>query len=335
MEGTDMTHAPHEVVMHTLMGAWVTQAVGTLARLRIPDAIASGAVTAAAIAEKVGANADAVNRLLRGCATAGFVKATGPKTYALTDAGDLLRSDHPRSMRALLDAETAPGHWLPWARLDACVKRGKSVADEVLGGDVWSYYEKNAEEGLAFSQAMSGMSAMAIGAIDASYTLPDAKHVVDVGGAHGAFLSWALGKLPKAKGVLFDRANVVESAKGLDPRIERAGGDFTREVPRGGDLYLVKHILHDWDDATCRKILQNVATAMQADARVVIVEMLVPDDGTPSPATLLDLNMLVMLPGRERTAGEMRELCASAGLAIDKIVQTPSPFAVIEAIKAR
>jgi hypothetical protein len=330
----DSSPAPHEALFKMMMGAWVSQAVGAVARLRIADAIAGGATSAAAVAERIGADADAMHRLLRACATVGVVQATGPRTYALTPVGELLRTGVPGSMRALLDAETAPGHWLPWARLDACVKRGESVVEEVLGSDVWSYYGKHPEEALAFSEGMSGLSAMALKALDAAYAIPSATRIVDVGGAQGAFLDWALAKLPDARGVLFDLPHVIERMKQARPRVETIAGDFTKEVPKGGDLYLLKHVLHDWDDATCRTILANVRAAMAPSARVVIVEMLVPDDGAPSPATLLDLNMLVMLPGRERTGGEMKHLLESAGLVVAKTVPTPSPFFVIEATAA-
>lgn len=328
---------PPQALLQIMMGAWVSQAIGTLARLRLADRLAGGPRSAAAVAEESKLDPDAVHRLLRAAAMVGVTIETAPRTYALTPVGELLRSDVPGSMRALLDAETAPGHWLPWGRLDECIQRGGSVAAETLGMDVWSYYAKNASEGLAFSEGMTGLSMMALGAIGAVWQPPEARRVVDVGGAHGAFLASVLKQRQGARGVLFDLPHVVDGATpalraaGVSERVELVSGDFLKEVPSGGDLYLLKHIVHDWDDATVRVILGHVRRGIAADGTLVVVEMLLPEDGSPSPAVLLDLNMLVMLPGRERTATEMRALLASAGFEVTRVVPTPSPFSLIEA----
>jgi len=310
------------------MGAWVSQAAGTLARLRVCDHIAAGADTPAAVAERSGASPDAIHRLMRAAAMVGILRADG-KRFTLTAVGELFRSDHPRSMRAFVDAETAPGHWLPWGRLDACVRGGKSVAADVLGSDVFSYYATHPDEGRTFAEGMSGLSAAALGAIAEAWQPPAATTAVDVGGSRGAFLDFVLDRLPEARGVLYDLPSVIADVP-AKPRVERIGGDFRASVP-AGDLFLVKHILHDWDDATARTILRNVRAAMAPGATVAIVEMLIPDDGSPSPAILLDLNMLVMLPGRERTLADMTQLLASADLAVHRVVPTHSPFSLIEA----
>ncbi len=323
---------PGQRVLELMMGSWASQAVGTLARLRVFDAVARGSTSADALAEELGVAADALFRVMRAGAMLGVLERRGERSFALTPSGELLCSNVPGSLRALLDAETAPGHWLPWARLDGCVRAGRSLATEALGKDVWSYYAEHAEEGRAFSEGMSGLSALALGTIGAAWQPPRAARVVDVGGAHGAFLRWVLERLPEARGVLLDLPYVLDAARGtLDGRVECVAGDFSRAVPAGGDLYLLKHILHDWDDASAGTILRNVRSAMAANATVVAVEMLIPEDGAPSPALLLDLNMLVMLPGRERPAAEMRRLFAGAGLELTRVTPTPSPFAILEA----
>lgn len=336
----DSPPAPSQVLMQILMGGWAMQAAGTLARLRIADALASGPASITSVAERARVDASALHRLLRAGAMLGLVKETAPKTYALSPVGELLRSDAPGSMRSLLDAETAPGHWLPWMRLDECVRRGTTQAREALGTDIWTYYAEHPDEGRTFSEGMSGLSAMAIDAVNAVYAPPAAKKVVDVGGAHGAFLAAILGKLPNAFGVLFDRPEVVAtaastlSAAGVAERVERASGDFLKAVPEGGDLYLLKHIVHDWSDAENLTILKNVRRAIAPGGHVVIVEMALPEDSSPSPATLLDLNMLVMLTGKERTTTEMNALLTQTGFRPTRVVPTPSPFVVVEAIAA-
>jgi hypothetical protein len=330
-----------KALFQLMTGAWASQVAGTLARLRVFDEIAKGHTTAAAIAERLHLDAVALGRVLRAGGMLGLVRDTGAGGFALTPQGELLRSDVPGSMRALLDAETAKGHWVPWGRLDECVRTGQTVAAESLGvTDVWDYYRANPAEGRTFSEGMSSISAMAIAGIASAWEPPPARNVVDVGGAHGAFLSWVLDCLPYATGLLLDLPHVVESAKsaiataGLASRVECVAGDFFQSVPTGGDLYLLKHIIHDWDDDGARTILSNVDTAMAPGATVAVIELLIPDDGTPSPSILMDINMLVMLRGKERTVSEMKQLFSSAGLALSRVVQTSSPFSVLEARKA-
>lgn len=309
---------------------WAAQATGTFARLKIADAIVKGAKTPRAVASAIGADEDATFRLLRACATIGLVTIANDEV-ALTPVGELLRDDVPMSFRALLDEETAPGHWIPWARLDGCVTSGKSQAEAALGTDIWSYYEKHPDEGATFAAAMGHMSQVAaFGVAMSGYKYPEATKVVDVGGANGVLLASVLDAQPKATGVLFDRPNVVAAAPVRD-RVEKVGGDFLKEVPAGGDLYLLKTILHDWDDATCLTILGNVRTAMALGAKLVVIEMAIPEDGAPSPVALLDLNMLVMLPGKERKASELVSLLSFAGFTEFRVVPTSTPFVVIEA----
>ena len=328
----DSAAMPHEELLKILSGMWAAQATGTFARLRIADVIAGGAQTVAALAKALNTDPDATHRLVRACATIGLV-AVGPAPehpVTLTPVGELLREDAPLSFRALLDEETAPGHWLPWGRLDLCVTSGKPSTDTTLGSDIWDYYAKTPAEGATFSAAMGNMSKLAIFAASMTYQFPASRKVVDVGGAHGDLLAHVLAMQPGAEGVLFDLPNVVAGAPAMD-RVTAVGGSFMNDVPAGGDLYLLKTILHDWNDATCLTILTNVRKVMAPGGKIVVIEMVIPEDGSASPVTLLDLNMLVLLPGRERTATELTTLLRGAGFATSQVFQTPSPFAVIEA----
>lgn len=334
---------PHDLpppaqVFGLVTGMWAAQAASTCARLGIPDELAHGPKSADEVARKLSLDADATYRLMRGVAVAGVLRQLPDRHFALTPVGELLRKGTPGSMRSLLLAETAPGHWLPWGQLEHAVRSGKPVVSHVFGVDAWAYYRAHPEEERLFSEGMSGISSMAIQAVLASYSFADAKKVVDVGGAHGAFLAAVLAREPAAKGVLFDQPQVVEGAgptldaTGVTARVERVGGDFFRGVPAGGDVYLLKHILHDWSDAECVTILENVRTAMAPGAKVVVVEMVIDETGKPSPAPLMDLNMLVMLTGRERTAAEYGALFERAGLKLSSVTPTPSPMVVVEAV---
>jgi hypothetical protein len=328
---------PPAAVFRLVSGMWAAQAVATAAKLGIPDQLAHGPKTAEEVAKAIGADTSAVYRLLRGIASVGVLTAEPGQRFALTPVGDCLRSDVPQSMRSLIIAEMAPGHWRPWADLEHAVRTGKPSAPKTLGMEIWEYYKKNHDEGFHFAEAMSGMSHMAMQAVLASYSFVGARTVVDVGGSHGAFVAAVLQLERTARVVLFDRPEVVEGAgatldaAGVADRVERVAGSFFESVPAGGDVYLVKHILHDWNDDECVTILKNVRTAMAPDARVVVVEMLINDQGPPSPAPLLDLNMLVMLTGKERTADEFSALFAKAGLKLSGVTPTHSPVAVIEA----
>jgi len=328
---------PPAAVFGLVSGMWAAQAVATAAILGIPDQLAHGPKTAEDVAKAIGADASATYRLMRGIASVGVLTAEPGQKFALTPVGECLRSDVPGSMRSLMIAEMAPGHWLPWGNLEHAVRTGKPSAPKMLGMEVWDYYKKNHAEGFHFAEAMSGMSTMAMQAVLASYSFVGATKVVDVGGSHGSFVAAVLQREKTAHGVLFDRPEVVEGAgatleaAGVSARVERVGGSFFESVPAGGDVYLLKHILHDWNDDECVKILTRVREAMSPDARVVVVEMLITDQGPPSPAPLLDLNMLVMLTGKERTADEFGALFAKAGLKLSGVTPTHSPVAVIEA----
>jgi hypothetical protein len=316
---------------------WAAKAAAAAASLRIPDVLAHGPKSADEVARAIGADPSAVYRLMRGVASIGVLAAEPGGRFSLTPVGELLRSDAPGSMRSLLVAEMAPGHWLPWGDLESAVRTGKPVASKALGMEIFDYYQKNSEEGFQFAEAMSGLSALALQAVLAAYSFAGARKIVDVGGSHGAFLAAVLKGEPDARGVLFDRPEVIEGAgatlagAGVADRVERIGGSFFESAPAGGDTYLLKHILHDWSDDECVTILRRVREAMVPTARVVVVEMLISDGGPPSPAPLLDLNMLVMLTGKERTAEEFGALFARAGLALARVTPTHSPFSVIEA----
>jgi hypothetical protein len=307
---------------------WAAKATAAAANLGIPDQLAHGPKTAEEVAKAIGADAAAVYRLMRAIVSVGVLTAEPEHRFALTPLGTALRSDVPGSMRSFLIAEMAPGHWLPWGNLEDAVRTGRPSAPKALGMDAWEYYKRNPDEGFHFAEAMSGMSHMAMQAVLESYSFIGARKIVDVGGSHGAFVAAVLQREKTARGVLFDRPEVIDGAAatlekaGVIDRVDCVGGSFFDSVPAGGDVYLLKHILHDWNDHECVKILRNVREAMALDGRVVVVEMLITDNGPPSPAPLLDLNMLVMLTGMERTSDDFTALFAKAGLKLHTVAHS-------------
>jgi len=318
--------------MQMLMGMWVAQIAAAVARLGIPEAIDGGARDADAIARAAEADPAALYRFLRAAATAGLVVETEPRTFALTPLGECLRRNAPDSVADFLIAETAPGHWLPWGRLADAVKRGGEVASETLGVPVWSYYAQHAEEGLAFARGMGNLSAMVSHDVARVYDASRFRRIVDVGGSQGILLRALLAQAPDARGVLFDLPEVVAHAA-PDPRIEIVSGDFFTDCPTGGDLYVLKSILHDWPDERCDVILRSVHRAAPAGATLLLVETILPPAPQPSPVTFMDINMLVMLGGRERTAEEYGAMLQRSGFAMQRVIPTGGLFGLVEAVK--
>ena len=330
MNETTPPPPPQAVVLQMLMGMWTAQIISAIAQLGVPDRLAKGAASAAELARDCDADPDALYRLLRAASTLNLCADAGGKRFALTPLGETLRSGVPGSLRDFVIAETARGHWLPWGRLADAVRRGGSTVSATLGfPDAWTYYGDNTDERMTFARGMSNLSAMVSQDVARVYAPGDAKRIVDVGGSEGILLRGLLERAPEARGVLFDREDVVANVAPID-RVEIVPGDFLTEVPPGGDLYLLKSILHDWPDDKCEVILKNCAKAAVPGTRLLVVEMLLPEEG-PSPVTFMDMNMLVMLGGRERTAGEYTELLRRCGWAVEQVIPTGGMFSVIEA----
>ncbi|MEI6224509.1 MAG: methyltransferase [Deltaproteobacteria bacterium] len=332
----NLTAPPPEQMMGLITGYWRSQAVGVAAKLAIADRLGDGPKTVATLAAETATNEAALFRLLRGLASFGVFEETAPRTFELTPLGETLRSNVPGSMRDFAMAETAPGHWLPWGNLDEAVRTGARTTPAALGCEIFEWYGKHPVEGAAFSGAMGNLSALAAQEAGRVLSLPEKATVVDVGGAHGTLLAGVLNANPAARGILTDLPHVIAdapralAAMGIAGRAEAVAGDFFQAVPEG-DVYLLKQVLHDWSDEQCVAILRNCARAMKPGGKVVVVEMVVPEDGTPSLAQIMDLNMLVMLPGRERTEAEFNALFQAAGLSAARVTPTHSPFSLVEA----
>src|SRR5512142_1439994 len=203
--------APRAAILQLITNVWASQAVATFARLSGPDYLATSALSTEVLASHMDVDSRALERLLRAVALAGIVCREG-EDWSLTPLGQVLRNDVAGSMRAFLVAEMAPGHWLPWGRMDYSIRTGKPATHVALGMDYWSYCKNHPDEGRDFADAMTGLSAMAIDAVLDADDFSDARCVVDVGGSHGALLSAVLARVPNARGVLFDLAHVVEGA---------------------------------------------------------------------------------------------------------------------------
>lgn len=330
---------PQERLIQVLFGYILTRSVTAIADLGVPDVLAHGPQPIDELARKVGANRDFLNRVMRLLVTSGVVDEPTPETYAQTPVSDLLRRDHPESMCDLALTLTAKSHWDPLGRLSDSVRSGRSGASHAFGAEIWDWYQipENRHEWDLFNAGMTSFSAGTSMAVAQSYDFGRYKRIVDIGGGHGFLLRTVLSKLPSARGVLCDLPGVVAGANRdqLGERIECVGADFFETVPEGGDCYLLKHIIHDWDDTHCRQVLANIARVMDPAGRVLVVDMVVPDERVPHPSYFLDITMVAQtVGGRERTRQEFDALLASAGLKLEAIHPTPSPVSVVEASKA-
>lgn len=330
---------PPMQLMQMLTGFMVSRSICAAAELGIADKLKPGPLYYIDLAKAIGANQKTLHRLMRALSAIGIFAEPKPGTYALTALSDLLRSDVPGSMKHLAEMMTTPSHWLPWGRFDEAIIQGISAADKALGKDVFSYYAENPEEGRVFNAAMSNFSAMSSGAIAKAYDFRNFERIVDVGGGHGFLLSTVLRHAPQARGVLYDLPQVVQGAgehfADIKTRVEVMGGDFFKAAPEDGDAYLLKHILHDWDDERAVKILSHISAAMQPEGRVLVCELIVPSEPGPHFSHVMDLNMLAMTPGGcERTEEHFADLFKAAGLKLAGITATQSPVNVIEAFKA-
>lgn len=316
-------------------GAWVTQMIHVAAELGLADHLAPGELAVEELAQACGANPDALFRLLRGLASLGLFCETSPRRFALTPLAELLRSDHPQSLRhfaRMLGEE----HYQSWDDLLHSVRTGDNAFRHRYGQSIFEWYQQRPERGEIFDRAMGDFSRAETAALLQAYPFGEVHHLVDVGGGQGELLKTVLRAHGHLTGTLVDQPWVVEPVgipSELEGRLLVSGGDFFARVPAGADAYLLKHILHDWDDTACLRLLRGIRAAMAPGGRVLIVEQVIPAGNGPFPGKLLDLNMLVMTEGgRERTPAEYATLLGGAGLQLSRIVPTPSPVSVVEAM---
>jgi hypothetical protein len=335
-----MPEDPTALFLQLATGNWVTQMIHVAAELGVADRIAAAGPEGLAVeplAELCGADADTLFRLLRGLAGLGVFRESGPRHFVLTPLAELLRSDHPRSLRQfsrMLGGE----HYDAWADLLHSVRSGENAFRHRYGDSVFGWYRHHPARAEVFDGAMTDFSRQEAEAFLEAYDMGAFRHLVDVGGGRGSLLQALLHRYPGLRGTLFDQPAVVEPVMvpaDLQGRLAVEAGDFFETVPAGADAYLLKHILHDWGDEACLRILDLIRVALAPGGRVLILEQVVPPGNDPSPAKLLDLNMLVMTEGgRERTPAEYAALLERAGLRLEAITPTPSPISVVVAVSA-
>ena len=330
---------PQAVLLGIGMGAMLSQALGVAAELGIADELSSGPKTSAELAKAVGAHGPSLYRILRSLASAGVFAETGERTFANTPMSEMLRSDVPGSMRSGARFMARPWHFAAWGNMLHSAKTGETTCPTTLGTEIFEFFAANPEESEIFNDAMSAMSAMSAPAIVEAYDFSGIETLADIAGGHGLLLSQILKANPELKGILFDLEHVIAGAgetfqrEGVADRVTTATGDFFKEVPNA-DAYIMKHIIHDWDDDRAVQIMKTIHQAMADDGRLLVVEMVVPEGNEPHPSKVLDLEMLTLPGGVERTEREFRNLFERAGFRLNRVVPTKSTFSILEGVKA-
>ncbi len=331
---------PDAILMQMLFGAQMQRSVCLAARLGIPDLLAERAQTAEELAAKTGTHAPSLYRLLRTLASIGVFAENAEKKFELTPLSALLRSDALGSVRDFAVMMGEEWIWQAWGELPYSVKTGGVAHEKAQGMGSFEFFQKNAEAGKVFNAAMTNFTRAIIPAVVEAYDFSPLNKLVDIAGGHGLLLAGILKANPRLQGVLFDLPFVIEGAGGLlkeegvSERIELVSGNFFESVPAGADAYMMKHIIHDWDDGSSIKILRNIRSAMSENGKVLIVEMVVPESNEPHPSKALDILMLVMEGGKERTKDEYGKLLEASGLRLTKVIPTMSPYSVIEGERA-
>jgi hypothetical protein len=326
-----------EAVQHVfqlMTGHIVASAVNIAARLGLSDRLANGPRTAADLAGECGVNADALYRLMRALGSLGVYEEVSARTFGLTPAGAALCDGPVRWMALWIAGEF---NLNVYANAMHSVKTGEPAVETTTGKPVFEYFAANPELSKIFNDAMTGFSGVVIPAVLEAYDFSGIDTLVDIAGGHGAILSAILQKYPSMKGILFDLDHVIAGARpvieaqGLSNRLSTTSGDFFAAVPAGGDAYIMKHIIHDWDDEKAAIILRNIRKVLPKQGRVILIESIIPAGNEPNLGKIIDLEMLVMPGGKERTEQEFRALFESAGFTLTRVVPTQSPLSVVEA----
>jgi hypothetical protein len=338
------TQLPPSMVIYQLAsGHYVSQALNVAAYLGIADLLADGPQTPDTLAAKTGTHAGALRRVLRLLASAGVFAEHPDGRFDLTPVGSTLRNG-PGSSRAAARLFAGPMVWQCWGDLLTTVRTGEPAFTRIFKTDSFTYIAEHPEEAAVFDEAMGSFTAMISGLVASAYDFSAMRAVIDVGGGDGRLLTGILRAYPGLRGTVFDLPRLAESARrqiaaaGLADRYGFVVGDFFEAIPEGFDAYLLKHVIHDWDDARAVRILENCRRAMGPQAKLLIVEGVYPPhiDGSPESrgAAANDVNMLVCTGGRQRSEAEFRELYAAAGFRLTRIVPTMAASCVIEGTKA-
>lgn len=328
--------APQETMLGLIGGFWVARSIYLAAQLGVADAFDDQPKTVAQLAAATHTDPRSLYRLLRALGSVGIFTEVADQCFALTPLGATLKSDSPGSMRYAAMAQMGDDHSLGWSNGLYSLKTGEIAFDAATGMSLWDYYAQHPEAGKVFSQSMTSMGTAIAQAVVTSYDFSQFNTIVDVGGAQGSLISAIvqanMQANPQLKGILFDLPDIIADVQ-VDRNIQPVAGNFFESMPTGGDAYLMRWIIHDWNDEKASIILKNCHQAMPDHGKLLLLESLIPPGDQPSPAKFIDVIMLLMAGGRERTEAEYRSLLQSNGFELRRVIPTPSMLSIIEAVK--
>jgi hypothetical protein len=330
--------SPTAALSQLLRGSLVTQLIHVAAVLGVADLLRAGPKSSQELATAAGVDPQALYRVLRALASLGIFVEAEPGSFALTPLAEPLRSDVPNSLRGSAVLYGERWWWHACGDLLYSVRTGQPAFDHVHGAALFPYLDRTGDAAAVFNEHQTNMTRQDAAAVVTAYEFAQYTKVVDVGGGQGALTAAILKACPGTTAVLFDRPAVIAGAQemlraqGVADRCTIIGGDFFESVPEGGDAYLLKDIVHDWDDTRANAVLRTCRTAMAGASRLLVVEKVIPAGNGPFAGKLTDITMLLVAGGRERTAEEYRALLADAGFAVTRIVPTRTPASVIEAV---
>jgi O-methyltransferase domain len=327
-----MENAANDVIELTMSYA-VPRCLHVIAELGVADALDDTSRTAAELAMKTDADADALARALRLLSAYGVFEMKDGR-FAHTPTSRLLRSDHPQSMRSFVRmiGNPAVGGWKAFELLEHSMRTGEASSSQAVPGGMWKYMSEHPEESRIFDEAMTGKSQAIIPGVLEACDFSRFKTIADIGGGRGHLLRAILGRAPKATGVVFDLPHVVEdAARQATPRLEFQAGDFFKDKLPVCDAYIIMQVIHDWNDAKATDILRAVRKSAPANAKLLLVEAIVPNDSKPSWIKMLDIFMLAILNGKERTLAEFEALFAASNFRRDKLADAGLGMSVLEA----
>ena len=329
---------PHVQLIQMATGYWVSRLLYVAAKLELADRLAGGPKSAAELAGETGTQAPALHRLMRTLASLGVLTEKDGQRFALTPVGEALRKGAYGAAHATVLTLAGPTFYRAWDEVLYSFQTGKTSFEKTFGMPAFDYLAKHPDEASLFSETMVGFHGDEPPAVAEAYDFSGFRTVVDVGGATGNMLAAVLRRHPSPRGVLFDLPHVVREApallkaRGVADRVTIESGSFFETVPAGGDAYILSHVIHDWSEAQCLTILSNCRKTIAPGGRLLIVEMVLPPGDAPHPGKILDMMMLVGPGGQERTEPEYAELLAKAKFRLQRVVPTPSPVSVVEAV---
>lgn len=321
---------PQEQILGIVNNHWQSCCVGAAAQLELADLLADGPLHVDTLAERTKTHGPSLYRMLRALESTGIFIQTSPGVFDNTPASECLRRNLAGSNWAWIRYTLCAGApvFEGWRGLIKSLENGRPGFDQVTGQNWWEHLQSNPKMHTIFNEAMRDLSASISPTVAASFDWSRFPVIADIGGGIGSQLSSILDAHPSCRGILFDQPEVVAEAPD-DGRIERVSGDFFKEVPVQADAYVMRWILHDWSDEESVDLLTNVRKVATPNARLMVVESVIPETPEFDMGKWMDLNMMVMATGRERTATEFRDLLDQAGFALEQIVPTPSPLSVI------